>query len=214
MIVAPKKVISSNTYFLSEKLRNGKTDDQLRAMKVILQGLNNNKTATMYLDTTLTDALFSVIEEDISKFQGPTKKQIKYRKKIDQGKTLSEEKVKIAYELSPRELAERNKAYAIYLVAMIQNTLCDQLKEKADITPKFSELPIVQRLVKESQTNSDDNIKGASLSALLLLNRPEFEGDITRIYNEAMKSNNKKVKEYATKSLKNLEEERAYNLYN
>lgn len=198
------KSISPVVAYLTEKLKRGTPQEQKQALVAVLQGLDKKKTATQFLDTGLTDALFFVIEQDTSKMQGPTKKQIKYRKQLKENKRLSNDKIDYAVTLSQKEIAERNKAYSLYLVARIQDLLCDEIQNRTGVQPKITDLPIVQRLIKESQTNKDENIRGAALGALALLNRPEFEQDLAAIFSKASYTDNKVVKEYAERALKSL----------
>lgn len=206
-IVQPKTTaISPMVIYLTEKLRQGNPQEQKRALVAILQGLNKKKGSAQYLDSGLTDALFFVIDQDTSKMQGPTRQQLRYRKQLRENKRLPKEKIDIAVQLSEKEMAERNKAYSLYLVAKIQSELCNQIADRTGLQPKVNDLPIVQRLIKVSQTNKDENIRGAALGALALLNRPEFEQDLSVIFSKAANSNDKIIKEYAERALKSLSE--------
>lgn len=206
-VVQPKtSTISPIVVYITEKLKHGTPQEQKRALVAILQGLDKKKGAAQYLDAGLTDALFYVIDQDTSKMQGPTRQQKRYRKQIQANKKLPKEKIDIAIELSEKELAERNKAYSLYLVAKIQDKLCDEIVNRTGIQPQLSDLSIVQRLIKVSQTNQDENIRGAALGALALLNRPEFEQDLSIIFSQAASSNCQTVKKYAERALRSLSE--------
>ena len=206
-VVQPKTTsISPAVIYLSATLKQGTPQEQTRALVAILQGLNKKKGSAQFLDSGLTDALFFVINQDTSKLKGPTKQQIRYRKQLKENKRLPKEKIDIAVELSDKEIAERNKAYSLYLVAKIQSELCNQIEERTGLQPKVTDLPIVQRLIKVSQTNQDENIRGAALGALALLNRPEFEQDLSVIFSKAANTNDKIIKEYAERALKSLSE--------
>lgn len=206
-IVQPRTTsISPAVTYLAEKLKRGTPKEQKTALVYILQGLNKKKGASQFLDASLTDALFFVIDQDTSNMSGPTRQQLRYRKQLNENKRISKEKVDIAATLSDREIAERNKAYSLYLVARIQDLLCDEMQKRTGLQPKVTDLPIVQRLIKESQTNKNENIRGAAFGALALLNRPEFEQDLAVIFCKASNTDNKVIKDYAERALKSLSE--------
>lgn len=206
-IVQPRtNSISPAVTYLSEKLKRGTPQEQKKALVAILQGINKKKGASQFLDASLTDALFFVIEQDTSKMAGPTRQQLRYRKQLKDNKKISKEKIDIAVALSDKEVAERNKAYSLYLVARIQDLLCNEMEKRTGLQPKVTDLPIVQRLIKESQTNKDENIRGAALGALALLNRPEFEQDLAVIFSKASNTDNQVIKDYAERALKSLSE--------
>ncbi len=209
-IVQPQtKSISPVVNYLISKLKTGTPIEKSRCLELIEKGIES-KGNSQYLDAGLTDALFFVADENISKLSGPTLGQKMLRNKISKGKKVSLQKMTKAMELSDIELAQKNKLYSLFLIGKIQNLLYKDIKTRTGLNPKLYDMPATARLVEEVKNNPDDTIKASAIGALYLMNRPEFNEDLEEIFESAQHSEAKAVREYATKALNDLEKKSSH----
>lgn len=205
-IVEPQtKTISPVIIYLIQKLKNGTLEEQERCISSINKNLET-KGALQYLDSGITNALFTLVESDISKYKEATNSQKRLRKKIQEGKKLSKEQYQNAYALSDREKAEYNQVEAIYVIARIQNLLYKELYKRSGLKPQFYDLPAVSGLINEAKNNRSENVKIAAISSLGMIYKPEFYDSLKQelqIIEQQSTSNN--VKNEAQKVLKYIE---------
>ena len=180
-IVQPQtETISPLVSYLIQKLQTGTIEEQERCLFIIGKNLEL-KGSEQFLDESLTNALFSFANKDISKYKQATEKQKHLRKKLQEGKELSKKNYQIAYSLSEQEIAQKNQITAIFLIAKIQNVLYKEIKQRSDLQPKFYDLPAVPRLINEIQNNKNENIKIAAIEAFGIMYKYEFFDDITAL---------------------------------
>ena len=201
-IVKPQtNTISPQVNHSVQKLQNGSVLEKKQTLLNIMQALET-KSAAQYLDASVTDALFAIVDEDISSLKDASCAQKCLRKKIKEGKKYSERKTAKALALSEKEQAENNKVMALYTVAQIQNVLFTELDKRSGLKASFSDMPASKKLLDEIQNNPDNNIKGVAVAALYKMYRPEFKKDLVPVFEKYSKSSIKEVKESASKSLK------------
>ena len=204
-IVKPQtQSISPVVNYIIDNLKNGTAAQQSKCLEKISKILSS-AAAVQFLDEGITNALFYVVNQDTSKLKAPTRRQKKYRQQIQQGKKLSAKKVNEAYKLSEREIADRNKIYALADIAKIQNLLYDELLKRSDIKTSFKDMPAVPRLLEIYEKNPDGNLKAAAIGALYLMYRPEFKSDLKPIFEKAAQSQSPQVKQYAETALNDIE---------
>lgn len=180
-IVNPQtETISPLVSYLIQKLQTGSIEEQEKCLSVIGKNIEL-KSNEQFLDESLTNELFNLINEDISKYKEATEKQKRLRKKIQEGKQLSKKEYLSAYNLSEQERVQKNQITAVFLIAKIQNVLYKEIKQRSNLMPKFYDLPAVSKLINEIKNNKNENIKIAAVDAIGVIYKYEFFDDITAL---------------------------------
>lgn len=129
--------------------------------------------------------LAAIIQRDTSQIPGPTKEQIEATTKLQSGKKLSPQETQLARQLaeqeSPKETAEKNKAFAMFALAMIEKLQRDELDEfnlKAGEGAKIPPLKIEQlvgynEIVNQIKTNPVPAVRASGIAAIGYVARPE-----------------------------------------
>lgn len=183
-IVKEPIIISPNTNCivpvvknLSETLKNGTPEEVVKSINYINKDLATVR-KVQYLDVSLTDALFDIVNKDTSEMKKPTKEQLRLRKKLKAGKKMKPAQIELATNLSEKEIAECNKVSALYTIASIQNVLYSELTKRTDLKPKADDMPAFSRLSDILLNTIDVNLKNAAAIALATMDRPDFHDDI------------------------------------
>lgn len=204
-IVAPEvNYISPATIYVFKKLNNGTLQEKSECLNTMLKDISDGK-AVQYLDESINDSLFNIVNENISKYKAPSAKTLKLRQEIQEGKQFSKEQSKKILAYTDREIAYANKIKALGIIAKLQNVLYEEMKSRADISLSFSQLPVVPKLIRIYKTNNDEQVRAGAIGALNLLSRPEFDNDLKLIFNDALKSDSLVVQMYAKQALYELE---------
>lgn len=164
--------------------------------------------ATDLLDVKVVESLLGIVNKDSSKLQGPTKQQIQIREKIMDGKKVSEAENAEANKISPMELAERNKMFSIYTIAILDKLYASEVEkiDKNNSVVPLTELPGAAGVVEQIKSNPNPMIKIAAIDALSFIQRPEYKKDLTTIFNVAKGDKNPNVQKVADSALKKLEQ--------
>jgi len=144
-VEAPKTEPQAATINVPAFTQRIKADDLADAGKAIEEVADIAQTqpeaASQLLDTDLMEALLGVIGKDSSTLEGPSDRQKELRQQELEGKQLSEADMAEANKITPLEMAERNKQYALFTTAILQNSLIDEFKKTNNITPDIKDLP-------------------------------------------------------------------------
>lgn len=187
-IVKPQtETISPLVSYLIQKLQTGSIEEQEKCLLVIGKNIEI-KGNEQFLDESLTNALFNLVNDDISKYKEATEKQKRLRKKIQEGKELSQKDYFTAYNLSEQERVQKNQVTAIFLIAKIQNVLYKEIKQRSDLQPKFYDLPAVPKIINEIKNNQNENIQIAAVDAIGIMYRYEFFDEITSLLENIQKT--------------------------
>ena len=188
VIVEPQTESVSPIIVVDETLSLLNSDSILVKKNAIFKIREKLKTkeGLQFLDVRITDALFCIVDEDISSLKDETFLQKKLRKnirkKLQQGKTVSEKQFEKAYKISDKELAKHNKIFALFTIAEIQNLLYTELEKRANIKPNFYDMPAVERLISVYKNNPDEEIKDSAKKALTMMYRAEFDKDFETLF--------------------------------
>lgn len=181
---------------LTDVLNSGTPEEVSKSINYInsdLQTVGNLK----YLDASLADALFGVVNKDTSAMKKPTREQLRLRKKLKAGKKMTPTQIDLATKLSEKEIAECNKVSALYTIASIQNVLYSELTKRTDLKPKLDDMPAYSRLSDILLNTTDANLKNASAIALATMDRADFHEDIkTLLIKSGMLVNVRKYLKY------------------
>ncbi len=162
--------------------------------------------ATAFLDTQIMEGLLSVIAQDTTKLEGPSPKQLELRQKLIDKQTLTPEETAEASKMTPMEVAERNKEYAIYTIAFLQNLLVGEVEKKTGTKLDIKDLPAAEQITQTAKSNPNPLIRASALTALTHIARPEYKAVLTPIFEKAKEDANEEVKKAANDGLKVLTE--------
>lgn len=160
--------------------------------------------APQLLDTGLMEALLGVIGKDSSALEGPTDKQKELRQQVLEGKQLSEADMAEANKITPLEMAERNKQYALFTTAILQNSLIDEFKKTNNMTPDIKDLPGMEQIVSTVKDNPNPMLRASALAALAYNARPEYKSVMTEIFELSKKDADENVQKVAEEGLAKL----------
>lgn len=173
-IVAPETMKSGiDLNGLISILTSPDYEEQADAMEAISE-------VTMYaperagelLDTKVVDNLLDIMSKDTSKLQGKDK-----------------------------ELAERNKEYAMFTTATLQKLHADEVKRVGNVTVPTEDLIGMAGIVNNLKTNPNANVREAAVASLGYVNNPNYKKDIGKLMQQAAHDQCANVRAQADKQL-------------
>jgi hypothetical protein len=194
-----KPVIDINT-FIAE-LTNPDFSRQADAMGTIAEvSAVSPEIGSHLLDVKVVDTLLGIMTKDTSDLAAPTPRQLAIREAVMRGHNVSPQDLKEASIKAPVEMAEENKAYAMYTLAAMQKVYSSEVEKMGNKVVPLRELPGANEIIKEVETNQNPRVKIAGLNALNYVQRPEYKADLQAIYQKASQDENPAVREYAQKA--------------
>lgn len=185
-----------------------KSDDLADAGKAIEEVADIAQTkpeqASQLLDTDLMEALLGVIGKDSSALEGPSDKQKELRQQVLEGKQLSDADMAEANKITPLEMAERNKQYALFTTAILQNSLIDEFKKTNNMTPDIKDLPGMEQIVTTIKDNPNPMLRASGLAALAYNARPEYKPVMKEIFELSKQDADENVQKVAEEGLAKL----------
>lgn len=143
------------------------------------------QSATELLDVKVIDTLLGIMTKDTTKLQAPSPQQLEAREKILTNKPVTPEETAMAKTVTPMELAERNKQYSMYTVAILQKLYASEIEKTANTVVPMTELPGAAGIVEQVKNNPNPMVRAAGLDALSYIQRPEYKKDLTTIFSVA-----------------------------
>ena len=187
------------------RLRSDNLEDQASAIEQIAEMTQNDPTsATGLLDTQIMEGLLGVIAKDTTSLQGPSPKQLEIRQKIIGGQQVSDAEKTEANTITPMETAERNKQYALYTVAFLQNLLNDEITKKTGAPLDVKDLPGMEQVVQTAKSDQNPILRASALASLSHVARPEYKPVLGQIFDLAKSDSDENVKEAAQKASEQL----------
>ena len=187
------------------KLNDKNYDVQANAMEEIANMAQTQpKKATELLDVKVVDTLIGIMNSDSTKLEGPSAKQLEIREKIIQGKKVSDAENAEANKITPMELAERNKQFAIYTVAILQKLYGTEVEKLSNSVVPMTELPGAAAIVEQVKSNPNPMVRASGIDALSYIQRPEYKQDLSTLFSVAQKDQDSHVQKAATKALEKL----------
>lgn len=148
-------------------------EEQADAMEAISEvAMYAPDKAEELLDNKVVDNLLDIMGKDTSKLEGKDK-----------------------------ELAERNKEYAMFTTATLQKLYADGVKDLAKTTVPADDLIGMAGIVNELKTNKNASVREAAVASIGYMTRPEYKKDLAPLLKEAANDQDAKVKAQATKQL-------------
>lgn len=189
------------------KLTSKDYEIQAKAIESIAQiAQKAPEKATDLLDVKIVNALLGIMSTDTSKLEGPTPQQLQIREKIMSGKKVSEAENAEANKITPMELAERNKLFSIYTVAMLEKLYSSEIEKIDKTVVPMTELPGAAGIVEQIKNNPNPMVRIAGIDALSFIQRPEYKQDLATLFSVAKNDKDPNVQKVADLALKKLEQ--------
>ena len=109
-----------------------------------------------------------------------------------------------ANRITPLEMAERNKQYALFTTAILQNQLIDEFKKTNNITPDIKDLPGMEQIVLTVKDNPNPMLRASGLAALAYNARPEYKAVMKEIFELSKQDADENVRKVAEEGLAKL----------
>lgn len=205
---------------VSENLASTSKDVQAQQIEEIVRtAILDKENAKNYLVSDVFTALINITQEDATKLAGPTKEQIEARQKLianiiavekDQKAIdnlpykMSDNEMALATDLSPMELVERNKEYAITALGALAELFIEDFQAKEGRVVPITDAPGVSAIVNALRNDPDSGIKLAAIDALRHIQRPEYKEELSALFTLAQTDSNPHVSRAAAKALADI----------
>lgn len=188
------------------RLTNPDFEGQAAAMEEIADVVNKQpEKASELVDKQVFKALNDIISFDSSKVEGPSQKQVEIRQKLVQGEKVSDEDKALAETYSPKEMAERNKSYALFSIALLDKVYAQEIKKLSDNTVPLTDLPSAVNVVNQLKDNPNPMVRESAIEALSYIQDPEYKKDLTTLFTVAKNDQDASVSSAAQAALDKLE---------
>ncbi len=203
-------------------LHNSDYDIQAAQMEEIVRtAMTTPEKALPFVVRDVFLSLIEIVQNDTSKLPAPSPAQTETRRQIIVNEVIKEyakeknldpqkmelpykltkEEIASAVELTPMELAERNKEYALYAMAALAKVYTDEIEKESGTVIPLTDLPGVSTVVDTLRYNSNPETKIAAIDALLYIQRPEYKEELLSLFNLVKKDQNETVSVAADEAL-------------
>ena len=197
-------------------------DTQALQMEEIARvSLDNPENAIPYIVRDVFGSLIEITKKDTVNLAPPTDAQIDARKKVmanylarvNAGQNnasiqlpykLTEQDTAVTNELSPMELAERNKEYALYTMAILARVYTDEVEKQTGNIVPMTDIPGTSAIVDSLRYSQNAGVKIAAIDALRHIQRPEYKEELTTLYTLAQADANPMVAIAAQRALESV----------
>lgn len=188
------------------RLTNPDFEGQAAAMEEIADVVNKQpEKASELVDKQVFKALNDIISFDSSKVEGPSQKQVEIRQKLVQGEKVSDEDKALAETYSPKEMAERNKSYALFSIALLDKVYAQEIKKLSNNTVPLTDLPSAVNVVNQLKDNPNPMVRESAIEALSYIQEPEYKKDLTTLFTVAKNDQDASVASAAQAALDKLD---------
>jgi hypothetical protein len=195
----------------TSRLSSSDIEQQKQAMEEISKVIKEDETngtskASALVDSNVFKALNDIVSFDTSKLEGPTKEQAELRQKKMNNQQLTPEEVKLAETITPMEKAELNKSYALFSIAMLDRVYANEVMKLSNKLVPLTELPEAVNVVNQLKDNPNPMVRASAIEALSYIQeqRPEYNKDLTTLFEVAKKDQDPNVVERATEALNKI----------
>ena len=220
-IVPPEPILPKvDISLVSENLTSTDKDVQAQQMEEIVRlALLEPEKAKEYLVSDVFSGLIKITEEDATKLAAPSPEQIEARQKLianiiavekdpkaadNLPYKMSDDEVNFATSLSPMELTERNKEYAITTLGALAELFIEDYQAKEGKIVPITDAPGISAIVNALRKDPDSGVKLAAIDALRHIQRPEYNDELSALYSLAKTDPNPQVSKVAEKALAEL----------
>ena len=205
-----------------DNLSNPNYDIQAEQMEEIVRtAMTTPDKALPYVVRDIFSSLIEIVQKDTTKLAAPNQAQAETRRQIivnevikEYAKTnnlntenvelpykLTEEEIASAVKLTPMELAERNKEYALYAMAALAKVYTDEIEKESGTVIPLTDLPGISTVVDTLRYNINPETKIAAIDALLYIQRPEYKEELVSLFNLVSKDRSNEVAAVAAEAL-------------
>lgn len=201
-VQAPKETLDPEiaTSFAGKLNETSGLDQQAVIEDIATKIKTNDPVANSLLDERVFDALADIINTDTSALPGPSPEVIELRQK----ENLTEDEKQKASELSPLEIAENNKQYALFTISYMQNRLNSELEKNQREALELKDLPCIETVVNAVKTNPDPAVRAAGIATLANIAKPQYKADLNTIFQLAEQDENPQVQSAASKAIERI----------
>ncbi len=186
-------------------LRSDNLDKQAATIEKIAELTQTSpESATQLLDTQIMEGLLGVVAKDTTTLPGPSPKQLELRQKLISGQTLTDAEKAEANTITPMESAERNKQYALYTIAFMQNLLYSEVEKRNGVKLDIKDLPAIEQVVQTVKADPNPLLRVSALAALTHIAKPEFKPVLSQVFELAKSDADPNVQEAAKKALEEI----------
>ena len=197
-------------------------DVQAQQMEEIARiSLDNPENAVPYIVRDVFSSLIDISKKDTTELAAPTDEQVDARKKLianfitletaarqnnkepNLPYKITEREFTLANELSPMEMAERNKEYALYTIAILAKVYTDEVEKQTGNVVPLTDLPGSAAIVDALRYSPNAGVKIAAIDALRHIQRLEYNEELTTLYTLAQADPNPQVAMAAARALEN-----------
>ena len=205
---------------VAENLASENKDVQAQQIEEIVRlAIMEPEKAKDYLVSDVFTGLINITQEDATKLAPPSQKQIETRQKlianimaVEKDKNsinklpynMTDEEIEFAAALSPMELAERNKEYAITGLGALAELFIEDYRAKEGRVVPITDAPGISAIVNALRKDPDSGVKLAAIDALRHIQRPEYKEELSALFALAKTDPNPNVARAAEKSLAEL----------
>lgn len=204
-------------------LKSENYDVQAQQMEEIARiSLDNPENAVPYIVREVFSDLIEISKKDTTNLAAPTPAQVDARKKlitnfiiIENSRQQNQKDIKLPYqiteeeftlanELSPMEMAERNKEYALYTMAILTKVYTDEVEKQTGNVVPLTDLPGSAAMVDALRYSPNAGVKIAAIDALRYIQRKEYAEELHTLYSLAQEDPNPQVAMSAARALNQI----------
>ncbi len=208
-------------------LTNPDYDIQAQQMEEIARvSLDNPQNAVPYIVRDVFSSLIDITKKDTTNLAAPTPQQVDARKKlitnfivIENSRQQNQKDIKLPYqiteaefalanELSPLEMAERNKEYALTTIAILAKVYTDEVEKQTGNIVPLTDLPGSAAIVDALRYSPNAGVKIAAIDALRYIQRKEYSEELSTLYTLAQADPNPQVAMTAARALNQINNQR------
>ena len=205
---------------VTENLASKDKDVQAQQIEEIVRlAVMEPEKAKDYLVSDVFTGLISITQEDATTLTSPSKEQVEARQKlianilaVEKDKNainnlpykMSDEEVAFATALSPMELTERNKEYAITALGALAELFIEDFQAKEGRVVPITDAPGVSAIVNALRQDPDSGVKLAAIDALRHIQRPEYKEELSALFTLVQTDPNPNVSRTAAKAIAEL----------
>ena len=202
--INPKDVVNS--------LKSQNPNEQSMALfATVMIAQEGGSNARKLVNKEVVNSLIEILHTDTSSLAGPTPAQIKVRKAVMEGKDVPADQLELAKVPSPMEIAEQNKQFALYSIAMIDGVMMKEIDKKNEnskdqkIEIAISDLPGIDAVVETAKSNKNPALRATALEALFYVAKPEFAPVLKPIFESSQNDDDINVSLVAREAASSLD---------
>ncbi len=167
--------------------------------------------ALQVVDNNIMQNLVAIINKDTTSLEGPSQQQIDATAKLQSGEQLTAEEQALLEQVSPREIAEKNKVFSLFTLAMLQKLQRDEIAQYNAQNPQaqlpqmqIAELTGYNDIINTINTTQLPAVKTAAIQALSYVATPEDKATLEAVLTPLASDAVPEVQQSATEALAKL----------